>query len=603
MKNIFKIVSYTKHLWKWYAFMGFFVVSMSLLSLVTPVLLKQIVDVIVARISGNQADLSRIMILLGFIIATDIVTTIFSSFSMWIGDQLGVKLQTFLSRRFYEHVLNLDVSYFDNEVTGRIVNKMYRGIESITSFIQSMLNNFLPFFLTAVVTIILLSFYSVTIAVLLAILFPLYIRISHASSQKWEVHEGKKNAINDSSQGRVAESLGGIRVVKAFGSHVTELLSFVTAREKIEALTRIQTRQWHTYDFYRRFSLNIILFAILSYIVYFTYTGRYTIGEMTLLIQLVQQARFPLFAMSFILGQIQRASAGSADFFSILEKSSMITDAPDAKQLPDRVVKNSGNIIAFDKVSFSYGGSKNALSDITFSVRKGEKLALVGESGQGKSTLVNLILRFYEPQKGTISLYGVPIRSLKQDALRNTIAVVFQESLLFSGTIRENIMYGRPGATNADIEKAAKAANAYDFVRQLPDGLDSLVGERGVKLSGGQKQRIAIARAILKDAPIIILDEATSSLDSRSELEVQKGLEELMKGRTSIIIAHRLSTISGADKILVLAKSKIAQFGKPDQLLKDTHGMYAQMVVLQKKLLTASREEKEQALAQFDLVA
>ena len=246
---------------------------------------------------------------------------------------------------------------------------------------------------------------------------------------------------------------------------------------------------------------------------------------------------------------------------------------------------------------------KSVLKNINFSILPNKKLALVGESGQGKSTIVNLLLRYYEPQIGTIDINGQNVSEVTLKSLHEKIAVVFQESLLFSGTIRENISYGKPKATIKEIIEVAKAANAHEFIEELPDQYNSIIGERGVKLSGGQKQRISIARAMLKDAPIIILDEATSSLDSRSEIQVQQGLDRLMKNRTSIIIAHRLSTIADADNILVIAKGTVAQYGSATQLIKDEQGLYYQLVTLQQKLLTATPQERDEALKRFDLVA
>ncbi len=576
--------------------MGTFVILISTLSLVGPYLTKLIVDTIVGQLTGKSGSMSSIVWILVAIAATDLLITTLTAVGQWIGDLLTIKLQTFLSKKFYGHVLSLHIGYFDNEITGRIVNKMYRGITSITEFIQNMLNNFLPFFLTALVTIILLAFYSPIIAVLLAVLFPLYILISHRSSQAWMAVEGKKNAIVDQSQGRVFESLVGIRVVKSFAAEAAELAAYLTHRTDVEGLTKTQSRQWHTYDFVRRFSLNVILFGIFSYIVYWTFHKRFTLGEMTFLLQLVQQARFPLFAMSFILGQIQQASAGSADYFALMETQTKIRDVPRARTL------DAASPIRFSHVWFSYDSGKHVLRDITFTIRKGEKFALVGESGEGKSTIVNLLLRYYEPQKGTIAVATTNIHDVTQSSLHEKVAVVFQESLLFSGTIRENIRYGKPDASDAEVVRAAKAANAHAFIEQLSDGYNSMIGERGVKLSGGQKQRIAIARAIIKNAPIIVLDEATSSLDSRAELEVQKGLNELMRGRTAIIIAHRLSTIASAGHILVLANGKVAQEGSHAQLLKDKNGLYAQLVNLQHRLLRGPSEITKQKLQSFDLI-
>lgn len=603
MSSIFKIISFTKHLWKWYLFMCVFVILASLLSLVGPVLSKQIVDIIVAQISGKSTDLSRFAVILFLIIASDIFITLLTTFSQWIGDLMTVRLQTFLSQKFYSYVLNLDIGYYDNEITGKIVNKMYRGITSITEFIQSMFNNFLPFFLTALVTIILLAHYSLLISIFLTVLFPAYIIISHKSTKAWERYEADKNTLNDLSQGRVFESLLGIRVVKAFVAQVHELTSFLYTRKKIEALSKEQTKEWHLYDFARRLCLNIILFAIFTYIVYWTYHGRYTLGEMTLLLQLVNQARFPLFAMSFILGQIQQASAGSTDFFRVLETKNKISDKPDAKTLViPKKFEPDKPFIEFKDVFFEYDKGKEVLRKINFQIKPNEKLALVGESGQGKSTIVNLLLRYYEPQKGEILINNQNISCVTQKSLHDNIAVVFQESLLFSGSIMENIRYGKPDSADKEIIEAAIAANASEFIKALPDRYQSLIGERGVKLSGGEKQRIAIARAILKNAPIIILDEATSSLDSKAEVLVQQGLDRLLRNRTSIIIAHRLSTIASADHILVIEKGKVSQYGTSGELLKEENGLYAQLVTLQQQLTKLPEEEKARKLQKFDLV-
>ncbi len=602
MQPIFRIISFTKKYARWYIFMSVFVIVISLLSLVAPYLTKLIVDAIVGSQQGKPFDVQFIIAVLVMIIVSDIAITTLTAVGQWIGDLLAVKLQTFLSKEFYKHVLSLHIGYFDNEITGKIANKMYRGIASITDFIQSMLNNFLPFFLTAIVTILLLSFYSPVIAILLTALFPLYILISHNSSKAWMVHEGQKNSIIDQSQGRVFESLVGIRVVKSFAAEAAELAAFLTARNSVEEIGKKQTKQWHAYDFARRLALNIILFGIFSYIVYYTYQGKFTLGEMTFLLQLVQQARFPLFAMSFILGQIQQASAGSADYFAVLETKTKIHDHKGAISLTINKIKTGRPIISFSRVSFEYDEGKKVLKDISFDVHKGEKFALVGESGQGKSTIINLLLRYYEPQKGTIQVGGMNIESVTQTSLHDHIAVVFQESLLFSGTIMENIRYGKPNASDEEIFEAAKAANAHEFILELQDGYRSMIGERGVKLSGGQKQRISIARAMIKDSPIIILDEATSSLDSKSEVEVQKGLRELLKGRTSIIIAHRLSTIANADHLLVISGGTVGQYGTHKELLADKDGLYSQLVSLQQSLLKTPDAATQEKLKSFDLV-
>jgi ATP-binding cassette subfamily B protein len=581
--------------------MGVFIIISSLLSFVGPFLLKQIVDIISSQFKNGTGNIQMLMMSLMWVLAADVAGTIVTAYGQRIGDIMSIRLQNFLSSKFYKHILDLDVGYFDNISVGDLSNKMSRGIASITQFIGNTTNNFLPFFLTALVTIGILAFYSPLVAFLLAILFPIYVMITHKSSTAWGKYEQEKNGIADVAQGRVLESLSGIRVVKAFLSEPFEYNRFVRARESIESITKQQTKEWHVYDFYRRIALNVILFFILFYILYETFHGRFSLGEMTLLIQLVNQARFPLFAMSYIIGQIQQADAGSRDFFNVLSTKRTILDIKDATNLiwPKNTKTPS---LAFENVSFSYDKKAEVLKNISFSLGMGEKLALVGESGQGKSTMVNLMLRYYGASEGIIRLGGKNVNQVTAATLRKHISIVFQDALLFSGTIAENIRYGNPDATDAQMHEAAKLANAEEFILQLADGYDTTIGERGVKLSGGQKQRLAIARAILHDAPFIILDEATSALDSKSEVLVQKGLDHLMHGKSTIIIAHRLSTLSGVDKVLVLQNGQIAQFGSPKELLKAKSGMYSKMITLQQSLLGASAEERLKALQKYDLV-
>ena len=601
MKNIIKIFTFTTEFRPLYIFMAIFIVISSLLSFVGPFLLKQIVDIISLQFKNGTGSVEMLVTSLIWVLAADVAGTVVTAYGQWIGDIMSIRLQNFLSSKFYKHILDLDVGYFDNISVGDLSNKMSRGIASITQFIGNTTNNFLPFFLTALVTIGILAFYSPLVAFLLAILFPIYVMITHKSSTAWGKYEQEKNGIADLAQGRVLESLSGIRVVKAFLSEPFEYNRFARARESIESITKQQTKEWHVYDFYRRIALNIILFFILFYILYETFHGRFSLGEMTLMIQLVNQARFPLFAMSFIIGQIQQADAGSRDFFDVLAIQRKISDDKDAKSLVWPKEKKIPSLV-LDDVSFSYGNGIDVLKHISMSLAMGEKLALVGESGQGKSTLVNLILRYYTPREGVIRLGGKNIGKATTSSLRKHISIVFQDALLFSGSIGENIRYGNPDATDEQMIEASKLANADEFITDLPDGYNTTIGERGVKLSGGQKQRLAIARAILHDAPFIILDEATSALDSKSEVLVQKGLDHLMRGKSTIIIAHRLSTLSGVDKVLVLQHGQIAQFGSPKELLKQKSGLYSKMITLQQSLLGASAEERLKALQKYDLV-
>jgi ATP-binding cassette, subfamily B, bacterial len=594
MKPIIKIIKTTWKFWPYYVATGLLVVVISLLNLANPIINKEIVDVIVNNVQNNSSNFTKLVYLLVLIVAFDVLITLITNITGYLGDRLGQKLNSFLTGKFYQHVLNLEIEFFDNEQSGKIMNKLQRGIDNIAQFISNMLNNFLPFFLTALFTVVFLAFYSWEIAVLLAILFPLYVLISERSSRTWIAQQGEVNQIQDSAFGRVLEAINSIRVVKSFVSEHLEFSSYKKKREQIEELAKKQSFGWHKFDIYRRLVLNIVLSGIYVYVIYHTYNGRYSIAEMILLLQLVQQARFPLFAMSFILGQIQQASAGSKDFFEVLDQKTKINDKAGAT-----VLQNIEGSIAFTNVSFTYDQNKNVLNNISFALKRGEKLALVGESGGGKSTIANLLLRFYEPQSGAISIDGVNIQDVTQHSLHQNIGVVLQDSLLFSGTVMENIRYGQPAATDEAVIEAARAANAYDFISSFPNGFQSEIGEKGVKLSGGQKQRLSIARAILKDAPILVLDEATSALDSKAEQEVQKALNKLMEGRTTIIIAHRLATIKSVNHIIVLKDGAISEEGSPKELANQG-GIYAELLRLQ-STIQPSTEEEETRLKEFDI--
>jgi ATP-binding cassette subfamily B protein len=295
---------------------------------------------------------------------------------------------------------------------------------------------------------------------------------------------------------------------------------------------------------------------------------------MVLLIQYAMLIRIPIFSISFLVDQSQRAISNTKDYFEAMDIKSEIIDRSGAKPL-----KLSAGRVEFKDVKFAYDQTP-VLKDLSFNLEPDTKLALVGESGEGKTTITSLLLRLYEAKGGAILIDGQNINDVTQTSLRANIGVVFQEPALFSGTVRENIAYSSGSASDEQISAAAKAANAHEFIIKFEKGYETEIGERGLKLSGGQKQRIAIARALLKDAPILILDEATSSLDTKSELKVQEALEHLMKGRSTLIIAHRLSTIQHVDKIVTLHGGQVDESGTPEELSR-SGGIYDQLLKLQ----------------------
>lgn len=299
--------------------------------------------------------------------------------------------------------------------------------------------------------------------------------------------------------------------------------------------------------------------------------GVWTLGDFTAFILAVQQMYQPIKNFAQLNSTIQQSVSASERVFEILDEKVDILDAPDAKN-----IDNFSKDIVYKNVSFEYEQNKPILKDININIKKGQTVAFVGSSGSGKSTIANLILRFYDVNSGEILIDGTDIRNITLESLRDKIGVVSQDVFLFNDTVRYNIAYGKLDATDEEIETAAKAANAHKFISKMPEGYNTLIGERGMKLSGGEKQRIAIARAMLKNPPILVLDEATSALDSESEKLVQEAIETLMKNRTVILIAHRLSTVRNADQIIVIDKGTIAEVGKHQELL-DKNGMYAKL--------------------------
>lgn len=591
MDQLLKVLSYARNLWPYYLGIVLFSILMSLTSLATPFIIKEATDLIVRSIETGNADVYGAVWLAAMLLIADIANTLFTNFGGYLGDIMSMKLKKQLSERYYTHLLKLPQSYYDKELTGTIINRLNRTIHEVTQFMNMFANNFFQMILTVLLTIGIVFVYSWELALLLTILYPLFMWLTTLTSKKWQRWQDEKNTETDIASGRFAEVISQIRVVKSFVQEQLEFRHFERRYQETVNITQRQSRYWHKMDITRRFVLNFIFFAIFAYLFVGTAQGRFSIGEMVLLIQLIALARMPVFGMSFLVDQTQKAIAGSKDYFRVMELKPTIDDRGHAPAL--EVSKGS---ISYRKVSFSYNKKDQILHDIDFTINPDEKVAVVGESGEGKTTLTSLLMRFYEPTAGNIFIDGVDINTVRQVSLRDNIAAVFQEPALFSGTICENIAYAKPHSSDKEIRAAAKAANAIDFIDKLENGMDTEIGERGLKLSGGQKQRIAIARAILKDAPILVLDEATSSLDSRGEKLVQEALDRLMKGRTTIIIAHRLSTIAGVDRIITLKNGRIDEIGSPAVLAR-SGGIYDQLLELQ----TSSALKDKKQLEKFEI--
>jgi ATP-binding cassette subfamily B protein len=591
MKQIGRIFSFTSELWRYYAGISAFTVLLAALSQLQPLFTKAAIDEVTKLVHGGQANVGHVAIYAFLIFISDFGVTVVSNISGYYGDILMIKLQRTMSERYFQHLLSLPQRYFDTELTGTIINRMSRGITQISGFIQTMSNNFLQFIFSTIFSLAIVSYYSWQVGLMLATLYPVFIWLTTRTSSKWQSYQTIINKEQDAASGRFAEAIGQVKVVKSYLQEPRELSLFSRHYGVAEQTTRPQSRYWHQQDVKRRAVLNLIFFAIFAYIFIETAKGKYTIGTMVLLIQYAMLIRIPIFSISFIVDQFQRTLSNTKDYFEAMDEQPAITDSDNASVL---TVKKAA--VNFDNVHFGYENDSAVLSGISFTLPAGTKTALVGESGEGKTTITSLLLRLYALDKGVIAVDGQDITAVTQASLRQAIAVVFQEPALFSGTVRENIAYANPKATEAEVIAAAKAANAHEFVSKFEKGYDSEIGERGLKLSGGQKQRLAIARALLKNAPILILDEATSSLDSKSERMVQEALERLMKGRTTLIIAHRLSTIQTVDQIVTIKNGRVEEVGSPAQLAK-SDGIYAQLLALQSQ----SSETNKKKLQAYEM--
>lgn len=583
MGSIFKIIKLARPQHKWIAVAVVLITVQAVLQQATPVTLKYVVDELSKQIADGTGDYQKLTLLFAFILVINLGIVVISTLSQRLGDHIASRLGRYLTEVFYRKIFSLPQRYFDSEISGKIVNQLNRGISSIREFVGGATNFIMPALLQAIFGIAVLTYYDLTIGLLALSVFPAYIAISSYSTRKWGQIQEVKNVHEDASRGRIAEAIANIKLVKTYNTQKQEW-DFVSGKyQTINKLYDKQSTQYHILNFVREFGLEIAFVVILFLIFRKTFYGELSLGEMILIIQLLNQLRWPLFGMSYILEQVQQASADSKAFFELLELPA--EEVFQTKKLAGLVKQPE---VRFDNVSFAYEGGAPVLTDIDLKLDRQETVALVGHSGAGKTTLVNLILKLYEPTKGQLLLSGKSFRKASHAWIRSHVALVFQDNELFSSTIRENVAYGVP-ASEKQIIAALKQANAFEFVSKFKDGLDAQIGERGVKLSGGQKQRVQIARAILHNKPILILDEATSSLDSKSERLVQQALEKLFKNRLVIIIAHRFSTIQNVDRIVVLGDGVIADTGTPRELAHKK-GLYSELLQYQiegnKKLLS-----------------
>ncbi|HCK18648.1 MAG TPA: multidrug ABC transporter ATP-binding protein [Thalassospira sp.] len=528
-----------------------------LLSLGFPVAVAGFVDTLLPKQDWGLILLAALGLLIVYLVNTGLMAVV----TYW-GHVLGITIETEMRRRAFDHLQKLSFRFYDNQKTGHLVARVTKDLEEIGEVAHHGPEDLFVAIMTFVGALILMFTVHTPLALIAMTIAPLVmwlvVRFGGDMTRNWQNQFGRVRAFN----ARIEENVGGVRVVRAFANEDHERALFHHDNEQYRTV-KLQAYAIMAISLAINYlGMRIVQVVILIAGTYFVVNGGLSIGGFVGFLLLVNVFYQPLEKIAAVVETYPKGIAGFRNYQKLMNTEPDIVDRPDARD--DLVL--SGNL-AFEKVTFGYSPDRTILDDINITVEAGETVAFVGPSGAGKTTLCSLVPRFYDVDDGRITIDGTDIRDMTMKCLRSQIGIVQQDVFLFAGTLRDNIAYGRLDASEDEILDAAKSARLDDLIVSLPAGLDTVIGERGVKLSGGQKQRVAIARIFLKNPPILILDEATSALDTETERAIQQSLDDLAKGRTTLVIAHRLATIRNADRIVVITQDGIAEQGSHDVLL------------------------------------
>ncbi len=521
-------------------------------------------------------EYQKIIIFGGLLLGLYLLKMLLNYFIQYEGHLIGVKMQAQMRSDMFRHLQTLPYSFYDNHETGKIMSRMTSDLNDISELAHHGPENILISSISIVASFIYLCTINVYLTLIIFACVPVLLIISFSVRKKMrDAFMESRRAVAEINAS-LESSISGIRVTKAFTNTDTEISKFEIGNT---AFVNSRKKAYHAMGvFHSSTTLVTEVFNVVVLIAggLFLYAGKIALGDYTAFIVSINIFLAPVRQLIMFMEQYQNGVTGFKRFVEIMDAKSE-QDKTDAISLK----KVEGNI-RFENVSYGYGEEGDVLHNFSLDVKKGEVYALVGPSGGGKTTVCHLIPRFYETSRGEIYIDGEKISNVTAESLRKNIGIVQQDVYLFNASIRDNILYGRPTATEEEVIEAAKRANIHEYVTTLEKGYDTVIGERGVKLSGGQKQRLSIARVFLKNPPILILDEATSALDNATEILIQQSLDELCKGRTTIVVAHRLSTVKNANKIAVIDGGEIIEQGKHEELM-EINGKYAELYKLQFK--------------------